>query len=275
LIVGAATLATPGARLRALHAASMPQKDNLCGCFWASLVLRAAGFETYDGDPVDEEAVAVVAGTTLPVGDPVSWVPPGAAPRPDYRVELPSGDDPDSCGTSSTGVARAIEEMTRGSLAVVPVRGPWTAATVPALVTVCSEAAPQAALIANLRTGGLRGTRPDPGVLLDHLDGGPAAWGPCEWDVGHFCCLEGAVRGRGGALVLVADSYPVPGWHGRHVQPEDAVAAALRRGDGRAGGVLCIIERDAATSLRAALGERGYEIDHWDNGSPDPVGGGP
>ena len=34
----------PGADAVAnLHARELPQKDFLCGCFWASIVLRAAG----------------------------------------------------------------------------------------------------------------------------------------------------------------------------------------------------------------------------------------
>jgi hypothetical protein len=273
MIVGAATLLSEGAPLRALHAESLPQKDNLCGCFWASLVLRAAGFETVDGAPVDEEAVALLAGTTLPEGDPGSWVPPGATPRSSYRVELPRGDDPELCGTSSTGVARAIELLAEGSLAVVPVRGPWRASSVSDLFAVLEDATPRATLIANLRTGALRATRPDPATVLEHLEGRPVEWGPCEWDVGHFCCLEGLVSARGRDLVLVADTYPTLGWRGHHLQPAEAVADALRRDDGRAGGVLCVAEARAAPGLSDALARRGFEVGHWDNGSPDIQGG--
>jgi hypothetical protein len=74
----------PGpAALAALHSAELPQKDNLCGCFWGAIVLRAAGIER-----VDQDAVAVAAGTTLPDGDPTTFVPPGETSRQDYPVEL-------------------------------------------------------------------------------------------------------------------------------------------------------------------------------------------
>ena len=38
------TILTRGAdRLLELHAAELPQKDELCGCFWATLALRLHG----------------------------------------------------------------------------------------------------------------------------------------------------------------------------------------------------------------------------------------
>ena len=71
-----------------LYAAEGQQMDNLCGCFWASLALRAAGIDA------DQEAVALAAGAILPGGDPQTHVAPGATPRCDYRVELPLAADP-------------------------------------------------------------------------------------------------------------------------------------------------------------------------------------
>src|SRR3990172_6852258 len=74
----------PGAeRIAALQAEERQQKDNLCGCFWASLVLRAHGFSE-----VDQDAVAVRAGSLLPHPSDED-VPPGARPRQDYRLPIP------------------------------------------------------------------------------------------------------------------------------------------------------------------------------------------
>ena len=45
-------------RFAALHASSLPQVDELCGCFQAHLALRLAGLD------VDQEDVALKAGST-------------------------------------------------------------------------------------------------------------------------------------------------------------------------------------------------------------------
>src|SRR5215210_626963 len=103
-----------------LHERAMPQKDQLCGAFWGSLTLSAAGHAT------SQEEVALRAGTTLAEGDPAGWLPPGASPRADYEATIPVAPDEASAGTSAKGVARSIEEISGGALAVVPVAGPWS-----------------------------------------------------------------------------------------------------------------------------------------------------
>ena len=47
------TMLTRGAdRLLELHAAELPQKDELCGCFWATLALRLNGEGQVEQDDV-------------------------------------------------------------------------------------------------------------------------------------------------------------------------------------------------------------------------------
>ncbi|MDQ4081798.1 MAG: hypothetical protein M3123_02765, partial [Actinomycetota bacterium] len=58
-------------------------------------------------------------------------------------------------------------------------------------------------------------------------------------------------------------------WKGYHLQPPEALAAALERGDGREGGVLCLLDAEAERSLRERLDGDGYELRYWDNGTPD------
>jgi hypothetical protein len=120
-------------------------------------------------------------------------------------------------------------------------------------------------LIANVRTGRLWTTRPSPVALLSVLAGGDAAVGACEWDEGHFLSLFALMRGAGGSLIGVRDTYRSLGWHGHHLQPPAAVAAALNRGDGREGGVLCVVPSGSAPPLRDALAD--FELRLWDNGS--------
>jgi hypothetical protein len=249
-----------------LHERAMPQKDQLCGAFWGSLTLSAAGH------PASQEEVALRAGTTLAEGDPAGWLPPGAAPRTDYEATIPVASDGASAGTSATGVARSIEELSGGTLAVVPVAGPWSAGKVVSLVEIAAAQTPGCVLIANLRTGHLWGSRPPARLLLDYLHGRQVEAPPPDWDCGHFLTIAACAGGPGGALVAIRDTYPQLGWNGYHLQPAQAVAAAIVRGDGCEGGVLCACEAPAEEALTRRLGEAGFEVRHWDNGSPD--GGG-
>jgi len=221
----------------------MPQKDQLCGAFWGALTLSAAGHAT------SQENVALEAGTTLAEGDPAHWLPPGASPRTDYEATIPGAPDEASAGTSATGVARSIEELSGGALAVVPVAGPWSAGTVVSLVEIAARASPECVLIANLRTGRLWGSRPPARLLLDYLLGRPVEAPPPDWDCGHFLTIAACVGGPGGTLILLRDTYPQLGRDGYHLQPAAAVAAALERGDGNEGGVLCACEAPAAGIL--------------------------
>lgn len=246
-----------------LHERAMPQKDQLCGVFWGSLILSAAGHAA------SQEEVALRAGTTLAEGDPASWLPPGASPRTDYETTIPVAPDEASAGTSATGVARSIEELSDGTLAVVPVAGPWSAQMVISLVEIVASEAPECALIANLRTGHLWGSRPPARLLLDHLGGRRAEAPPPDWDCGHFLTLAACVGGSGGALVVVRDTYRQLGWDGYHLQPASAVAKALERGDEHEGGVLCVLHAPVAEALTERLGVAGFRLRHWDNGSPD------
>ncbi len=246
-----------------LHERAMPQKDQLCGAFWGALTLSAAGHAA------SQEEVALRAGTTLAEGDPAGWLPPGASPRTDYEATIPVATDEASAGTSATGVAQSIEELSRGALAVVPVAGPWSAEAVVSLVEIAVATVPECALIANLRTGRLWGSRPPARLLLDHLLGRPVEAPPPDWDCGHFLTIAACVGGPDGALVVLRDTYPQLGWAGYHLQPAAAVAAALERGDGKEGGVLCVCGAPAAEALAGRLGEAGFGLRHWDNGTPD------
>jgi len=229
------------------------QKDNLCGPFWAARILRDAGFAEWD-----EDEIALRAGTVLPDPDEGS-VPPGAESRTGYRFELPRAA-PAAAGTAAGALAAAIEAASGEALRCLPLRGPWDAATVEALLGLRGVR-----LLANVRTGAFWGSRPELELLLAELRGEQVEGPPPDWDVGHFCELELLVRGPGGSLVVVHDSYPEFGVGGRHLQPPRVVAAALARGDGREGGVLAIgPETAAAEQLARTLG---LDMRIWDNGT--------
>ena len=188
-----------------LYDAELPQKDQLCGAFWASPVLTASGY------PANQDEVALRAGTTLAEGDPSGWLPPGASPRDDYRLRILVAADESSSGTSATGVARAIGELSESSLTAVPVAGPRSAETVASLVEVAASVSAGSSfgcvLVANLRTGHLWGSRPTPALLLDYLSGKPVEPPSADWDCGHFLNIAGSVRGAGGKLLILRDTY--------------------------------------------------------------------
>lgn len=264
------TMYGPGT-LAAVHEAEMPQKDQLCGAFWGCVALRAFGIHERAGEPVDQDLVARESRSTLvdPGHDP--GLPPAEASRLDYRLELPIAPDSATSGTASGAVARAVRTLSDGRLAVVPVAGPWTPESVVTLLERVAAAAPDAVLVANLRTGRLWGSHASPALLLAHL-AGTAPDGPQpDWDEGHFVSLSMLVRGAGGALVGVRDTYPSLGHQGNHLQPPVAVAAALRRDDGRAGGVLCVCPSEREAAVVDALGDAGFALEDWDNGSAEAV----
>jgi Family of unknown function (DUF6885) len=245
------------------ESAELQQKDYLCGPFHGARALRDAGMTAWDGEPVDQDLVALHAGTLLPEDDGGPEVPPGAQPRRDYRYELPR-TDPARSGTSAPGLAAAIEELSGGELVCVPLSGAWTTVAAERLLTAL--AASDVRLIANLRTGPLWGSRPPLDALLAALDGVEPDEPPApDWDVGHYIELVQLLRGRAGALAVVRDSYPSLGWGGFHVQPPSALAAALRRGDGRQGGVLAVASRDGAAAVKRLAPELGLEAKIWDN----------
>jgi uncharacterized protein DUF6885 len=241
------------------------QRDYLCGPFHAARVLRDAGVAEWDGEAVDQDLIASRAGTILPAAEEGPAVPPGARSLRGYRHDLARGEAAGS-GTAADALAEAIEAAGSGSLRCLGLRGAWTAERVERLV----DAAPShgARLLANLRTGPLWAGRPPLAALLAALDGDPVADPPAaDWDVGHFVELAWLVRGPGGALVLVVDSYPELGWDGHHLQPPAALAAALERGDGHEGGVLAVMPAARAAAARDLARELGLEIGFWENGT--------
>jgi hypothetical protein len=260
--------------LASLHAAELPQKDQLCGAFWGSLALRALGFAEAGGAPVDQDAVAREAGTTLAGGDPAQWVPPGASPRGDHRLTFPEAGD-EASGTAAPGVARAIDVLSGGALRAVPVAGPWDAGRIVVLLRELEGLGEAVVPIANVRTSAFWGSHADPGLLLAVLAGREAAEPPPpDWDVGHFVGLAVLLEGSGGALVVVRDTYRALGAAGYHAQPAGALAAALRRDDGKEGGVLCVIASVEADRLESRLRALGFDVRHWDNGSVPVYGAG-
>lgn len=258
----------PGAPdLLAAHARELPQRDDLCGAFCGSLALAAAA--RADSAAPDQDDVAILAGSVIAAARDPATLPHGETGRRDYRLEIPTIDDPDISGTTAAGVASAVAKLGGGRLQAVPLSGPFTPASLDALFDAALALSGPATLIANHATRHLWGSHPGPELLLAHLLEGTAEGPAPDWDVGHFACVFARTRGPGGTLYWIADTYPSLGARGVHLQPRERLAHAIARPDIPAGGVLAVVDAADAGALREAARAAGLQEGLWDNGSPD------
>jgi hypothetical protein len=259
----------PGAEsLLAMHALELPQRDDLCGAFCAALALRAAGVERHGGEPIDQDAVALVAGTVISAVSDSEILPRGEHGRRDYRLTLPAVEDSSVSGTTAAGLVAAIEELSDGRLAAIPYGGPWDAARLRAIFDAASRLTNPVTLLANFATRHLWGARPTVQQLLGYLLEGELDGPRPDWDVGHFACVVGRIQGPGGSLYCLADTYPSLGSGGVHLQPEERLALAIERRDMPAGGMIVVSAAQDASALRSEAASAGLIESLWDNGTP-------
>ena len=257
-----------GAReLLGVHARELPQRADLCGAFCGSLALHAAGLADREGEPLDQDAVARVAGSFVSRVPDTSALPAGEHGRRDYRIQPPLIDDASVSGTNCAGVLRAEQELSDERLCALPYPGPWSGDALAGLFDAVAALARPVTLIANVATRHLWGSAPSVaqllGLLLDGSDEGP----PPDWDVGHFVCVFGRIAGPGGELYGVADTYAALGVGGVHVQPRDRLARALARPGMAPGGLIAVVAREDAAAVRAAAASCGLQERAWDNGT--------
>jgi hypothetical protein len=258
----------PGARgLLALHARELPQRDDLCGAFCGALALGAAGIEEHGGEPVDQDAVALAAGSVVSRHPDAGILPYGEQGRRDYRVSLPFVEDSAVSGTTAAGVLDAVGELSDGRLEAIPYSGPWTTSTLGGLFDLAATLERPLTLVANLATRHLWGSRARVDQLLGYLFDGLQEGPPPDWDVGHFACVIGRVSGPGGDLYGLADTYPSLGGGGVHMQPQECLAAALERRDMPAGGMLVVACAEDASTVRSGAEALGLVEGIWDNGT--------
>jgi len=264
----------PGARrLLEMHARVLPQRDDLCGAFCGSLALGAAGVTAGDGEPLDQDAVAVAAGSVISAEPDPGILPAGESGRRDYRLEIPRVRDAKLSGTTAAGVRDGIERLASGALVAIPLSGPWSAATLDGIYERAALLERPVALIANFATHHLWGSHASVAQLLAYLLDGQQAGPDPDWRVGHFACIVGRVRGPRGNLYAVADTYPALGDHGVHLQPRERLAAALERADMPAGGLLIVVHAHDAATIRDDARVLGLREQIWDNGTaPAPEG---
>jgi hypothetical protein len=263
------TLLPADLRVAPVHREAGPQPDNLCGPYWVAVALRAAGCAE-----VTVEEAAVAAGTRVPAtGDPRSWLPIGERPHGGSFPGLRRVDDPALAGTSIQGMLEAVEVLSGGSCRSLPIRGHAGRsldgeALAGLIEMILAEPAWLVIPLLNLRTGALWGARTPVADALGYLAGRDVVPAPPEWDVGHFVNVAGILRSTRRALLVLRDTYPSLGAGGTHLQPLEAVAAAVRRGDGREGGCLLVVRSEDAAEVEREMKGRGFDVGSWDNGTP-------
>jgi hypothetical protein len=198
-----------------------------------------------------------------------------------YRYPIRSSADPAIQGTSPAGIARAVERATDGRLAVVPIAGRGQAGSVvldPPRFLELFEL-----LHANLGSWFAHAIlNYESDQLLAPLS---AAYTPenlrshevlrlvprDDWGVGHFAGLAGLWRRPDGTpWMLLFDTYKERGFEGYQPQPAELVRRGLVRTDGRGGGMLLIVPRDARLKVEEALAGIAIQPSMWSNGSPEP-----
>jgi len=258
----------PGAReLLEFHARELPQRDDLCGAFCGALALRAAGVAEHHGEPLDQDTVALAAGSIVSGMREPGTLPHGELGRRDYRLAIPSIEDADVSGTTAAGLRDAVSMLSSGAVEAIPYSGPWDAGTLAGLFDLVAALERPVSLVANFATHHLWGSRATVTQLLDHLLDGTDSGPPADWDVGHFACVFGRVQGPGGSLYGVADTYPALGDGGVHMQPEEQLAAALERRDMPSGGMFVVVFSEDAPGVRAGASALGLIEQIWDNGT--------
>jgi hypothetical protein len=256
----------PGAReLLAVHARELPQRDDLCGAFCGALALSAAGIVEHDGQQIDQDAVALAAGSIVSGLRDAGTLPHGETGRRDYRLSIPTIDDPEVSGTTAAGLGEAIATLSGGALEAIPYAGPWNTATLAGVFELVAALEHPVTLVANFATHHLWGARPSVNQLLGYLLDGEPEGPPPDWDVGHFACVFARVRGTGGTLYGVADTYPALGDGGVHMQPQERLAAALERRDMPAGGMFVVAFAREAPTVRTGAAALGLAERLWDN----------
>ncbi|MGO9322290.1 MAG: DUF6885 family protein [Solirubrobacteraceae bacterium] len=258
----------PGARrLLAVHARELPQRDDLCGAFCGALALRAAGIDEHHGEPLDQDAVAVATGSVVSGMREPGTLPHGEPGRRDYRLGIPSIDDADVSGTTAAGLLDAVALLSSGALEAIPYTGPWSASTLAGLFDLAAALERPVTLVANFATRHLWGARPSVNQLLGYLFDGDGNGPLADWDVGHFACVFARVRGPGGSLYGVADTYPALGDGGVHMQPQERLATALERREEPAGGMFVVAFAEDTATVRAGAAALGLAEGIWDNGT--------
>jgi len=275
------------------------QRPATCGAYATRYLLAPLGFREADGvDTSREDYLAHLAGTVIEETEleevqatVESVTREGLSdadairrfPRTWYGWRLRSSNDDAITGTSPTGVARAIAVGSGGALVTLPIPGRRPDRTVlftpdrfdALLATLeANVAAWGVHPIANLEVDQLLDATSDAYTAAALAGPDPETAIPRErWGVGHFVGIGAFWRDTAGRRwTLLLDTYKARGFDGYVPMPAESLRRAVVREDGRDGGLLLVLRREALDEAQRAIADLGLEIRMWENGSLEPEG---
>jgi len=269
------------------------QKNSTCGPFSLSYILKGMGFKTHKEFQIDEGYIASLARVSISVDDARrseeinQQIEEGSISEEEadkkyhsfwYRYKLRETTVPVELGTSCQGLIYACEQATEKKIAALPIptsKNGIEYLTKERLVRLTKLLIDRRfqwslQLILNYRTNNLLNMNHNDYSLFTLLEEeNPADLMGCDpWSEGHFVSCGAIIRKRKKYYYLIRDTYSNKGFRGYHIQPFELLRKALLRDDGREGGLLLLVKREAEQAAQEQIKNIGLLLSPWDNGSP-------
>ncbi len=270
------------------------QKNSTCGPYNLSYILRGLGFKEYHGISISEDYLASLAQVHISrkdanksnkINDQIKegQITEEEAERKYHKVwykyNLKETSNPIELGASCQGLIYACDKVTENAISTLPI----IAYTKDGKEYLTSERFSKLTellikkrsrwglqLILNYHTNKLLNMNHDAYNLfsLFEAENPEALFGHDPWSEGHYVSCGAIIQKKGEFWYLIRDTYNNKGFRGYHLQPFELVRKALIRDDGREGGILLLINKQAEKEAQGELKNMGFFLSPWDNGSP-------
>jgi len=268
------------------------QKENTCGPFSLSYILKGLGYTRHDGHEIDEDYLAVLAKMLISKKDYMhnkkikedirsGKLTPEEADKKHhtiyYKYEFSCSEKEPELGTSCEGMVNACRIATEGKLMAIPVPSVkdgitcftpekfqnLTSYIIKNIKNYCFQ------IILNYRTDKLLNMHSKNYNFFNIFFSGnhTEVIGYDPWESGHFVSTCGIIEVEGNFFYIIRDTYKNKGTNGYHVQPGEILRKALIRDDDREGGMIVIADKSHEQNLINQLSSLGLLTDNWDNGS--------
>ncbi|MCS7126470.1 MAG: hypothetical protein NZ929_06145 [Aigarchaeota archaeon] len=267
----------------------LDQKENFCGAFTASYILRGMGYRIHKKERVDQDYIAYLSRVNVDphdlakirrLKDEIAKLSKEEADEIIeknrsiwYRFDdLPTTLKPQELGASPEGIIYAVHEVSMSNLRAIPVKtvskiegGLLTRDKMEVFLDLLKRSEEYGAqFILNLNTKYLLDSEKIV-KLSEKLLLRESFQEVFRESVGHYVGCGGLIEVEGSFFIIIRETYRR---YGVHIQPVEYVRRALIREDGREGGIIIIVPTEFEEDLRKILVNKGFRIEMWDNGSP-------
>lgn len=279
---------------------TLDQKEELCGPFSLTYILRALGYKTHKGKEVNQDYCGYLVRANISrehidklesLRKEIKELQPKGIMRLkeenrgiwyQYDMRPFVTDSPIEAGSSAQGVLYAAETITDKKIRVIPVpalrKGKGILLTkdkFDALLDLLEKTSKKwmAQAILNVNTGYLL----DPNTikslsrkLILNIKV-PETLKNRRKPVGHFVSCGGIVKiiprnEQKKRLLIIRETFR--DWGENHLQRAEDIRKALIREDGREGGILLLVDHSEYEEAQESISDLGLSIELWDNGSP-------